>query len=56
MMDEFDYLNGTLTEWLDTFVTREESTTIQFIEDEYLPRFEAAIYKNISRQMAGIVL
>jgi hypothetical protein len=48
-MNDFDYLNGTLTQWLDEWVGDDSETIIQFIEQEYLPRFEKAIHENASR-------
>lgn len=52
MMDEFDYLNGTLTEWLELLEGKVGSfdDTIAEIESEYLPRFEAALHKNNARK------
>lgn len=53
-MEDFDYLNGTLHEWLDEFQWGDDP--VDRIQDEYLPRFEAAIYRNITDKMAGRVL
>lgn len=55
-MDEFDYLNGTLTEWLDEFFVDADSVNIKIIETEYLPRFEAALHKNTVQRMSGKIL
>ena len=46
-MNEFDYLNQTLTEWADQFTEQHDFAydKIKLIEDEYLPRFEAALHK-----------
>lgn len=46
-MNTFDYLNGTLTEWTDKFTSHTSfaGDKIKLIEDEYLPRFEAALHK-----------
>lgn len=43
-MDDFDYLNGTLPEWLSMF-SGNSRTVMSLIEEEYLPRFEAAIWR-----------
>lgn len=46
-MDEFDYLNGSLTDWVELLEGTVGSfdDTIAAIENEYLPRFEAAIWR-----------
>lgn len=45
--DDFDYLDGSLTEWIGEFVSNyeESGAVVDFIENEYLPRFEAAVHK-----------
>lgn len=62
---EFDYMNGTLNEWLDKveenmnegtehpFINEDNSIKVKAIESEYLPRFEQAIYQNLSSKMIG---
>ena len=49
-MDEFDYLNGTLIDWLNSreYIDEMSSDAIEWAEAiaaEYLPEFEAAIWK-----------
>ncbi len=44
-MDDFDYMNGTLSEWLEIFYQENQPAyLINLIEAEYLPRFERAIW------------
>ena len=51
-MDEFDYLNKTLGEWLDDFVDHDMPLheVLTEITVEYLPRFERAIHMNGSKK------
>jgi len=57
-MDEFDYMNGTLHEWALESVPGYNGVLVDLwlIQNEYLPRFEQAIYKNITEKMSGKVL
>ena len=50
-MDDWDYLNKSLGEWLDDFVDPNISFQDALIEitAEYLPRFEAALHRNNAR-------
>lgn len=50
---EFDYLNGTLTEWFDSRTWNVGEDTVETIQEEYLPRFEAAIYRNQASRALG---
>lgn len=54
-MNEFDYLNDSLTFWCDKFTTHTEfaADKIKLIEDEYLPRFEAAIHRGVAYANVG---
>jgi len=57
-MDEFDYLNGTLSEWLDLLegVVGTHEDTLYYIEHEYLPRFEAALHRNAVKSLSGNIV
>jgi len=50
-MEEFDYLNDTLINWVDEFSPEAEPgqardfVSFEEIQNEYLPRFEAAIWR-----------
>lgn len=54
-MDEFDYLDGTLLDWVEQFSPAPEPgqprvfVSFEEIQNEYLPRFEEALHKNASR-------
>ena len=51
IMDEFDYLEDDLVDWLDQFAgtdyndhtTKLDLAQVDLIRDEYLPRFEHAV-------------
>lgn len=46
-MDDFNYLEGTLTEWVEKYSQLDQPTVdlMLDIEKEYVPRFEAAIHR-----------
>ena len=46
-MRNFDYINKTLTEWLDEFFPDVDEIPIDVIQSEYLGRFAAALIKGI---------
>lgn len=45
--DDFDYLDGSLSEWVRVFSSEVPAwgDVVGFIEDEYVPRFEAALHR-----------
>jgi len=43
IMDEFDYLNGSLVDWLNEFGFSTYEDVLRAIDVEYLPRFEHAV-------------
>jgi len=51
MNEEFDYLNQDLVEWFDlnnnelAFPTDREVQLLHWIRDNYLPEFEAAVWR-----------
>lgn len=51
---DYDYLDGdTLFEWVDDRAYAEDVTPTQIAEDiaeNFLPKFEAAIYKNLAEK------
>lgn len=56
---EFDYMNSTVGEWFDKLAevngqNKDEDELgfrVSMIDNEFLPRFEAAIYRNLASQM-----
>ena len=54
-MDQWDYLNKGLAEWLDDFTDSNSTLEDVLVEitAESLPRFEAAIHRN-SAQKSGL--
>jgi hypothetical protein len=50
-MDDFDYLNSTFSEWLEEnykAVPMDNISMIYVLENQYLPNFEAAIWRRAS--------
>lgn len=46
-MTDFNYLEGSLTEWADSFINVEVTVdeALAIVRDHYIPEFEAAIWK-----------
>ena len=47
LMNDFDYLNRTLSDWLDEFFMEDYEISIRVIEDEYLIRYTAALIDDL---------